>query len=104
MMLADSIEATVKSLPKPTPKRIDDVVADTVEEEASGRPVRRVPAHHARYPRSRGGHPRGAHRFPRAAHRVPRSLRRCPQRKGGELGRIESPPEELPSHVRRRSG
>src|SRR5918998_1191173 len=25
MMLADSIEATVKSLPKPTPKRIDDV-------------------------------------------------------------------------------
>ena len=33
MMLADSIEATVKSLPKPTPKRIDDVVADTVQEE-----------------------------------------------------------------------
>jgi membrane-associated HD superfamily phosphohydrolase len=30
MMLADSIEATVKSLPKPTPKRIDDVVADTI--------------------------------------------------------------------------
>ena len=30
MMLSDSIEATVKSLPKPTPKRIDDVVADTV--------------------------------------------------------------------------
>src|SRR5215210_7862017 len=30
LMLADSIEATVKSLPKPTPKRIDDVVADTV--------------------------------------------------------------------------
>nr|MDP9481182.1 hypothetical protein [Actinomycetota bacterium] len=28
--LADSIEATVKSLPKPTPKRIEDVVADTV--------------------------------------------------------------------------
>jgi hypothetical protein len=30
MMLADSIEATVKSLTKPTPKRIEDVVADTV--------------------------------------------------------------------------
>ena len=30
MMLADSIEATVKSLPKPTPKRIEDVVADTL--------------------------------------------------------------------------
>jgi membrane-associated HD superfamily phosphohydrolase len=30
MMLSDSIAATVKSLPKPTPKRIDDVVADTV--------------------------------------------------------------------------
>jgi cyclic-di-AMP phosphodiesterase PgpH len=30
MMLADSIEATVKSLPKPTPKRIEDVVADTI--------------------------------------------------------------------------
>jgi putative nucleotidyltransferase with HDIG domain len=30
MMLADSIEATVKALPKPTPKRIDDVVADTI--------------------------------------------------------------------------
>jgi membrane-associated HD superfamily phosphohydrolase len=30
MMLADSIEATVKSLPKPTPKRIEDVVSDTV--------------------------------------------------------------------------
>ena len=32
MMLADSIEATVKSLPKPTPKRIDDVVATRYEE------------------------------------------------------------------------
>ena len=31
MMLADSIEATVKSLPKPTPKRIEDVVVDTVK-------------------------------------------------------------------------
>src|ERR671917_714902 len=30
MMLADSIEATVKSLPKPTPKRIEDVVAETI--------------------------------------------------------------------------
>jgi cyclic-di-AMP phosphodiesterase PgpH len=30
MMLADSIEATVKALPKPTPKRIEDVVADTI--------------------------------------------------------------------------
>ena len=30
VMLADSIEATVKSLPKPTPKRIEDVVADTI--------------------------------------------------------------------------
>jgi putative nucleotidyltransferase with HDIG domain len=30
MMLADSIEATVKSLSKPTPKRIEDVVADTI--------------------------------------------------------------------------
>jgi cyclic-di-AMP phosphodiesterase PgpH len=29
-MLADSIEATVKSLPKPTPARIEDVVADTI--------------------------------------------------------------------------
>src|SRR5918992_3055872 len=30
MMLADSVEATVKALPKPTPKRIEDVVADTI--------------------------------------------------------------------------
>jgi putative nucleotidyltransferase with HDIG domain len=30
MMLADSIEATVKALPKPTPKRIEDVVTDTI--------------------------------------------------------------------------
>jgi cyclic-di-AMP phosphodiesterase PgpH len=30
VMLADSIEATVKSLPKPTPKRIEEVVADTI--------------------------------------------------------------------------
>jgi putative nucleotidyltransferase with HDIG domain len=30
LMLADSVEATVKALPKPTPKRIEDVVADTV--------------------------------------------------------------------------
>jgi membrane-associated HD superfamily phosphohydrolase len=29
-MLADSVEATVKALPKPTPKRIEDVVADTI--------------------------------------------------------------------------
>src|SRR3712207_7469947 len=33
MMLADSIEATVKSLPKPTPKRIEDVVADTIRKK-----------------------------------------------------------------------
>ena len=33
MMLADAIEATVKSLPKPTPKRIEDVVADTIRKK-----------------------------------------------------------------------
>src|SRR5215218_7709719 len=33
MMLADSIEATVKALPKPTPKRIEDVVADTIKKK-----------------------------------------------------------------------
>jgi len=33
MMLADSIEATVKALPKPTPKRIEDVVADTIRKK-----------------------------------------------------------------------
>ncbi len=31
VMLADSVEATVKALPKPTPKRIEDVVADTIK-------------------------------------------------------------------------
>ena len=30
LMLADSIEATVKSLEKPTPKRIEDIVAETI--------------------------------------------------------------------------
>ena len=30
VMLADSIEATVKSLAKPTPKRIEDIVTDTI--------------------------------------------------------------------------
>jgi cyclic-di-AMP phosphodiesterase PgpH len=30
LMLADSIEATVKALPKPTPKRVEDIVADTI--------------------------------------------------------------------------
>src|SRR3712207_6941673 len=30
---SDSIEATVKSLPKPTPKRIEDVVADTIRKK-----------------------------------------------------------------------
>ena len=33
MMLADSIEATVKSLTKPTPKRIEDVVNDTIRKK-----------------------------------------------------------------------
>jgi cyclic-di-AMP phosphodiesterase PgpH len=33
MMLADSVEATVKALPKPTPKRIEDVVADTIRKK-----------------------------------------------------------------------
>lgn len=33
MMLADSVEATVKSLSKPTPKRIEDVVADTIKQK-----------------------------------------------------------------------
>jgi cyclic-di-AMP phosphodiesterase PgpH len=32
-MLADSIEATVKSLDKPTPKRIEDIVADTIRDK-----------------------------------------------------------------------
>jgi len=31
LMMADSVEATVKALPKPTPKRIEDVVADTIK-------------------------------------------------------------------------
>ncbi len=31
VMLADSIEATVKSLAKPTPKRIEDIVSDTID-------------------------------------------------------------------------
>jgi putative nucleotidyltransferase with HDIG domain len=31
VMLADSIEATVKSLAKPTPKRIEDIVTDTID-------------------------------------------------------------------------
>ena len=31
VMLADSVEATVKALPKPTPKRIEDVVTDTIK-------------------------------------------------------------------------
>jgi membrane-associated HD superfamily phosphohydrolase len=31
VMLADSVEATVKSLSKPTPKRIEDVVTDTIK-------------------------------------------------------------------------
>ena len=30
LMLADSIEATVKTLEKPTPKRIEDIIADTI--------------------------------------------------------------------------
>src|SRR5215210_2357928 len=30
VMIADSVEATVKSIAKPTPKRIEDVVADTI--------------------------------------------------------------------------
>jgi putative nucleotidyltransferase with HDIG domain len=30
LMLADSVEATVKSLEKPTPKRIEDIVIDTI--------------------------------------------------------------------------
>jgi cyclic-di-AMP phosphodiesterase PgpH len=30
VMLADSVEATVKSLSKPTPKRIEDIVTDTI--------------------------------------------------------------------------
>jgi cyclic-di-AMP phosphodiesterase PgpH len=29
VMLADSVEATVKALPKPTPERIEDFVANT---------------------------------------------------------------------------
>ena len=33
VMLADSIEATVKSVSKPTPKRIEDVVADTIKQK-----------------------------------------------------------------------
>ncbi|MGF1471849.1 MAG: HD family phosphohydrolase [Rubrobacteraceae bacterium] len=33
VMLADSMEATVKSISKPTPKRIEDVVADTIKQK-----------------------------------------------------------------------
>ena len=31
LMIADSVEATVKALPKPTPKRVEDVVVDTIK-------------------------------------------------------------------------
>ncbi len=30
LMLADTVEATVRSLPKPTPKRIEDIIRDTI--------------------------------------------------------------------------
>ncbi len=30
LMLADTVEATVRSLPKPTPKRIEDIIHDTI--------------------------------------------------------------------------
>ncbi len=33
VMLADSVEATVKSISKPTPKRIEDVVSDTIKQK-----------------------------------------------------------------------
>lgn len=33
IMVADTIEATVKSIPKPTPKRIEDVVTDTIKQK-----------------------------------------------------------------------
>jgi putative nucleotidyltransferase with HDIG domain len=33
VMLADSVEATVKSISKPTPKRIEDVVSDTISQK-----------------------------------------------------------------------
>ncbi|CAN5685738.1 HDIG domain-containing protein [soil metagenome] len=33
VMLADSVEATVKSVSKPTPKRIEDVVKDTIKQK-----------------------------------------------------------------------
>ncbi|HZY66197.1 MAG TPA: HDIG domain-containing protein [Rubrobacteraceae bacterium] len=33
VMLADSVEATVKSIPNPTPKRIEDVIADTIKQK-----------------------------------------------------------------------
>ena len=32
-MVADTVEATVKSIPKPTPKRIEDVVSDTIKQK-----------------------------------------------------------------------
>ena len=32
LMLADSIEATVKAIPRPTPKRIEDVVEDVIRQ------------------------------------------------------------------------
>ena len=53
MMLADSIEATVKSLPKPTPKRIEDVVADTVRRKLEDGQFDECEPDHARHPRSR---------------------------------------------------
>ena len=33
VMVADTVEATVKSIPKPTPKRIEDVVSDTIKQK-----------------------------------------------------------------------
>ncbi|MGB3683189.1 MAG: HDIG domain-containing metalloprotein [Rubrobacteraceae bacterium] len=33
VMLADTVEATVKSISKPTPKRIEDVVSDTIKQK-----------------------------------------------------------------------
>ena len=53
MMLADLHRSHGQILPKPTPKRIEDVVADTVR--GNSRMASSMnSAYHARHPRSRG--------------------------------------------------
>lgn len=70
VMIADSVEATVKALPRPTPEHIEDVVASTIKNRLDDRQFAECELTVREIFVVGGGYPGGHDRLPRPPHRI----------------------------------